>query len=91
MTVETEKKRKYDVLANKPRSKMKCKTKIIPYVMTWDGVVTNYHKQYLREIGLINSVEAYIQTTSGYIENAQLTNLFKLIASSTIQLFTTCT
>ncbi|KAI5170037.1 hypothetical protein PAEPH01_1195 [Pancytospora epiphaga] len=49
---------------------MKCKTKIIPYVMTWDGVVTNYHKQYSREISLADSVEAYIQTTSGYIENA---------------------
>ncbi|KAI5170385.1 hypothetical protein PAEPH01_1386 [Pancytospora epiphaga] len=34
MTVETEKKRKYDVLANKLESEMKCKTKIIPYVMT---------------------------------------------------------
>ncbi|KAI5170495.1 hypothetical protein PAEPH01_1481 [Pancytospora epiphaga] len=49
---------------------MKCKTKIILYVMTWDGVVTNYHKQYSREISLADSVEAYIQTTSGYIENA---------------------
>ncbi|KAI5169264.1 hypothetical protein PAEPH01_0570 [Pancytospora epiphaga] len=38
--------------------------------MTWDGVVTNYHKQYSREIGLTNSVETYIQTTSGHIENA---------------------
>ncbi|KAI5170405.1 hypothetical protein PAEPH01_1404 [Pancytospora epiphaga] len=38
--------------------------------MTWDGVVTNYHKQYSKEIGLIDSVEACIQTTSGYIENA---------------------
>ncbi|KAI5176627.1 hypothetical protein PAEPH01_2398 [Pancytospora epiphaga] len=40
---------------------MKCKTKIIPYVITWDGVVTNYHKQYSREIGLVYSAEAYIQ------------------------------
>ncbi|KAI5169268.1 hypothetical protein PAEPH01_0574 [Pancytospora epiphaga] len=70
MTVETEKKRKYDVSANKLGSEMKCKTKTIPYVITWDGVVTNYHKQYSREIGLTDSVEAYIQTTSGYIENA---------------------
>ncbi|KAI5169671.1 hypothetical protein PAEPH01_0904 [Pancytospora epiphaga] len=34
MTVETEKKRKYDVLTNKLEAKMKCKTKIILYVMT---------------------------------------------------------
>ncbi|KAI5171250.1 hypothetical protein PAEPH01_1594 [Pancytospora epiphaga] len=71
MTVEIENKRKYDVLANKLGSEMKCKTKIIPYVMGWDGMAMNYHEQYLREIGLIDSVEAYIQATSGYIENAQ--------------------
>ncbi|KAI5170357.1 hypothetical protein PAEPH01_1364 [Pancytospora epiphaga] len=28
---------------------MKCKTKIIPYVITWDDGVTNYYKQYLKE------------------------------------------
>ncbi|KAI5179469.1 hypothetical protein PAEPH01_2649, partial [Pancytospora epiphaga] len=49
----------------------KCKTKTIPYVIIWDGVVTNYHKQYLREIGLADTVKAYILTTSGYIENAR--------------------
>ncbi|KAI5179435.1 hypothetical protein PAEPH01_2638 [Pancytospora epiphaga] len=62
MTVKTEKKKKYDVLANKLGSEMKCKTKIIPYVMTWDGVVTIYHKQYSREIGLADTVEAYTWT-----------------------------
>ncbi|KAI5169732.1 hypothetical protein PAEPH01_0951 [Pancytospora epiphaga] len=71
MTVETEKKRKYNVSANKLRVKMKCKTKTIPYVMTWDGVVLNYHKHYLRKISLADAVKAYIQMTSGYIENAQ--------------------
>ncbi|KAI5169548.1 hypothetical protein PAEPH01_0802 [Pancytospora epiphaga] len=30
--------------------------------MTRDGVVTNYHKQYSREIGFTDSVEAYIRT-----------------------------
>ncbi|KAF7682978.1 hypothetical protein TCON_1812 [Astathelohania contejeani] len=37
--VEREKKRKYDLLANELGSLYKAKTKIIPYVMTWDGVV----------------------------------------------------
>jgi hypothetical protein len=60
-TVETEKKRKYDVLANKLGLEHKCKTKIIPYVMTWDGIVTKLHRRYSTEIGLTNSVEAYIQ------------------------------
>ena len=61
MTVETEKKRKYDLLANKFGAEYKCKTKIIPYVMTWDGIVTTYHKRYSRDIGITNSTEAYIQ------------------------------
>ena len=61
MTVETEKKRKYDLLATKLGLEHNCKTKIIPYVMAWDGIVTNYHKNYSREIGIADSVEAYIQ------------------------------
>ncbi|KAI5169332.1 hypothetical protein PAEPH01_0621, partial [Pancytospora epiphaga] len=71
MTMETEKKRKYDVSENKLGPEMKCKAKIILYVMTWCGVVTNYYKQYLRVIRLTDFVKAYILTTSGYIENAQ--------------------
>ena len=44
--VENEKKRKYDLLANELGLIYKCRTKIIPYVLTWDGVVTIYHKRY---------------------------------------------
>lgn len=40
----------------------KCKTKIIPYVLTWDGVVTIYHKSYMNELGMTLNVEAYIQS-----------------------------
>ncbi|KAF7675364.1 hypothetical protein TCON_2718 [Astathelohania contejeani] len=47
--VETEKKRKYDILANELGLLYKAKTKIIFYVMTWDGVVTEYHRNYLKE------------------------------------------
>ena len=46
-TTESEKMRKYDLLANELGTLYKCKTRIIPYVMTWDGVVSNYHKKYL--------------------------------------------
>ncbi|KAI5169956.1 hypothetical protein PAEPH01_1124 [Pancytospora epiphaga] len=67
MTVKTEKKRKYNVLANKLGSEMKCRTKIILYVMAWEGLVTNYYKHYSRDIAVTDSVEAYIQTTSGYV------------------------
>ena len=38
------------------------KTRIIPYVMTWDGVVTNFHKKYIQELDIQPSLEAYIQS-----------------------------
>ncbi|EQB59684.1 hypothetical protein NAPIS_ORF02758 [Vairimorpha apis BRL 01] len=34
---------------------------IIPYVMTWDGVVTTYHKKYIKELGIQLYLETYIQ------------------------------
>ncbi|KAI5169432.1 hypothetical protein PAEPH01_0707 [Pancytospora epiphaga] len=40
VTVETEKMHKYDVHANKLGQEYGCRTRIISYVMTWDGVVT---------------------------------------------------
>ncbi|KAM0677743.1 hypothetical protein BDAP_001736 [Binucleata daphniae] len=39
----------------------KCRVKIVPYVMTWDGIVTKCHKKYITEIGLQPKTEAYIQ------------------------------
>ena len=60
--VENEKMRKYDLLANKLGLIYKCKTKIIPYVMTRYGVVLTYHKKYMESIGIPQNVEAYIQT-----------------------------
>ena len=38
-----------------------CKTRIIPYVITWDGIVTKFHKSYAKEIGLTTKIESYIQ------------------------------
>ena len=59
--VENEKLRKYDILANEIGSIYKAKTKIIPYVITWDGLVTKYHKKYLKELDVPSEVEAYMQ------------------------------
>ena len=59
--VENEKKRKYDYLASELSLTKKCKTKIIPYVMTWDGVVKRYHSSYIKEMDIPTRVEAYIQ------------------------------
>ena len=36
--------------------------KIIPYVMTWEGLVTKYHKKHRSEIGILTKTEAYIQS-----------------------------
>lgn len=60
--VENEKKRKYDLLANELGLMYKCKTKIIPFVLTWDGVVTIHHKRYMKELGVSLNIEAYIQS-----------------------------
>ncbi|KAI5169973.1 hypothetical protein PAEPH01_1139 [Pancytospora epiphaga] len=38
--------------------------------MTWDGVVTKYHRRHSKGIGITESVESYIQTTDDYIEDA---------------------
>lgn len=59
--VENEKKRKYDILANELGAMHNCKTRIIPYVLTWDGIVTKFHKTYTKEIGLTTKIQSYIQ------------------------------
>ena len=58
---ENEKKRKYDVLANEMGAIHKCKTRIIPYVLAWDGIVTKFHKSYAKKLGLIVKIQSYIQ------------------------------
>ncbi|TBU12866.1 hypothetical protein CWI38_0601p0040 [Hamiltosporidium tvaerminnensis] len=60
--VETEKLRKYDLLANELGLVYKCSVEIIPYVMTWDGIVTKYHKTYVKRLQIPMNVEAYIQS-----------------------------
>lgn len=61
-TVETEKNRKYDLLANELALLYKAKVKIVPIVMTWEGIVTNYHKKYLKELEITKNIQAYMQS-----------------------------
>ncbi|KAI5169447.1 hypothetical protein PAEPH01_0721 [Pancytospora epiphaga] len=42
------------------RQEYGCRTRVIPYVIVWDGVVTKYHRRHLKEIGI----------TDDYIEDA---------------------
>ncbi|KAF7683202.1 hypothetical protein TCON_1583 [Astathelohania contejeani] len=58
--VEIETKRKYNFLANVLCLLCKAKIKIIIYVMTWDEVVIKYHRNYLKELNIITTIEDYI-------------------------------
>ncbi|TBU12288.1 hypothetical protein CWI38_0816p0020 [Hamiltosporidium tvaerminnensis] len=60
--VEIEKLRKYDLLANKMGLIYKSSVEIIPYVMTWDGIVTEYYRSHLKRLEIPMNVEAYIQS-----------------------------
>jgi hypothetical protein len=62
--VESEKLRKYDLLANELGLIHGCKIKIIPYVLTWDGIVTKYHEKYRKELEVTDLIEAYIQSAT---------------------------
>jgi len=59
--MESKKLHKYDVLANELSAMHKYKARTIPYVLTWDGIVTKFHKSYSKAIGLSSKIEAYIQ------------------------------
>ncbi len=37
------------------------KTRIIPYVLTWDVIVTKFNKKYIKKIGLTTKIQSYIQ------------------------------
>jgi hypothetical protein len=65
--VEAEKYRKYDLLAKEFGILYKCSTRVIPYVMTWDGMVTNFHRGY-RNDEIYKAVERLGITTMGTTE-----------------------
>ncbi|EQB61090.1 hypothetical protein NAPIS_ORF01346 [Vairimorpha apis BRL 01] len=52
--------RKYDEFANVLGLIHGCKTKIIPYVITWDGIMSKYHSKHRKELGITDRIEAYI-------------------------------
>ncbi|TBU13810.1 hypothetical protein CWI38_0335p0050 [Hamiltosporidium tvaerminnensis] len=39
-----------------------CGVYIIPYVITWDGIVTKYHEIYLKRLQISKNVEAHIKS-----------------------------
>lgn len=59
--VELIKTRKYGILANVLKMMYKRKSMLkIPYVITWDGIVTNYHHKYNKQLEITLTIEAYI-------------------------------
>ncbi|KAK1938650.1 hypothetical protein X943_003136 [Babesia divergens] len=62
--VEIEKKHKYEPLTKQMSNEKlneATKFRIVPYVMTWDGLVTKYHNGYKTELGITDRMEAQIQ------------------------------
>ncbi|UYV74491.1 K02A2.6-like [Cordylochernes scorpioides] len=57
-----DKKRKYQLLAREMAQTEKMPVKVVPIVLTWDGIVTKYNKQYRKEINIRKRDFAYIQS-----------------------------
>ncbi|TBU05897.1 hypothetical protein CWI36_0556p0010 [Hamiltosporidium magnivora] len=51
---------KYALLANDLGLIFKCGVEIIPYEMTWDGIVTKYHNSHLKRLEIPMDLETYI-------------------------------
>ncbi|TBU20062.1 hypothetical protein CWI38_0139p0050 [Hamiltosporidium tvaerminnensis] len=71
--VETEKLRKYDLLANELGLIYKCSVEIIPYVMTWDGIVTKYYKTYSEP----NTEESWVRASMSVIMRAYMLTMLE--------------
>ncbi|XP_029654987.1 uncharacterized protein LOC115228560 [Octopus sinensis] len=60
--VDVKKFYKYDLLVNELEAIYKTKMKIVPIVMTWDGIVSKFSKNYLEVLGVEDRLKAYSQT-----------------------------
>ncbi|KAG0435431.1 Retrovirus-related Pol polyprotein from type-2 retrotransposable element R2DM [Dictyocoela muelleri] len=60
--VESWKKRKYELLGREYGRMMGMKVIIIPFVLSWDGHVTEYNRKYRQLIGMNNDVFGYAQS-----------------------------
>ena len=61
VTVKVKKSRKYNPLAKELGRRFGNKVIVIPFVITWDGVVTKINKKYRNIIGIDKKVLAHIQ------------------------------
>ncbi|XP_029657635.1 uncharacterized protein LOC115231856 [Octopus sinensis] len=63
-SVEVEKLHKYDILASELQLIHKTKVKIVPIVITWDGIVSTIYRKYMELLGIKERVRSYIQTVT---------------------------
>ncbi|KAI5155366.1 hypothetical protein ENBRE01_3519, partial [Enteropsectra breve] len=57
---ETHKKQKYELLAKELALTYKAEVRVIPYVITWDGLVSYKNENYCKEMELPIKVQRYI-------------------------------
>ncbi|XP_029657725.1 uncharacterized protein LOC115231995 [Octopus sinensis] len=60
--VEVEKLRKYDLLSKELELIYHANVKIVPIVLTWDGLVTSKFQQYAQSLNINERTHAYIQS-----------------------------
>ncbi|KAM0687072.1 hypothetical protein COBT_001696, partial [Conglomerata obtusa] len=53
---------KYDILAKELGMIYKCNSRIVPYVITWDGLMMMFYKQYCILLEIPAETDAYFQT-----------------------------
>ncbi|XP_029654846.1 uncharacterized protein LOC115228394 [Octopus sinensis] len=63
-SVEVEKLHKYNILASELELIQKAKVKIVPIVITWDGIVSTFYCKYMELLGIEERVRSYIQTVT---------------------------
>lgn len=70
---EIEKLKKYDILAKEMKMIEKKNVYVIPFVITWDGIVTKYNQKYRNLIDINDKILSYIQYKS-LIKTAEISN-----------------
>ncbi|KAL6120680.1 hypothetical protein NUSPORA_02551 [Nucleospora cyclopteri] len=59
-TLETEKLRMNDLLDIKLSLIYKCKGELIPFVLTWDDVITKFHIIYVKKLSIPPKIQSFI-------------------------------
>lgn len=60
--VERDKKVKYELLLRELECIYKYKCRVVPFVCSWDGFVTNFNKTYNQELDISDNILSYIQS-----------------------------